>query len=101
MTHYQANGPLRPWFGLLSAARIYLEQFRPEDVLALGRRHDHPWAAGLRGAAYLLLHREAEGEKEFDGLAVRSRPSWATMLRNRRWNSTVCRQRCTRDASTV
>ena len=68
VTHYQANGPLRPWFGLLSAARIYLEQFRPEDVLALGRRHDHPWAAGLRGTAYLLLHREAEGEKEFDGL---------------------------------
>ena len=68
VTHYQADGPLRPWFGLLSAARIYLEQFRPEEVLALGRRHDHPWAAGLRGTAYLLLHREAEAEKEFDGL---------------------------------
>ena len=68
VTKYQAEGPLRAWFGLLSAARIHLEQFRPEEVLALGRRLDHPWAAGLRGTVYLLLHREAEAEKEFAGL---------------------------------
>jgi tetratricopeptide (TPR) repeat protein len=68
VTKYQADGPLRPWFGLLSAARIYLEQFRPEDALALGLRHHHPWAAGLRGTAYLLLHQEAEAEKEFAAL---------------------------------
>jgi serine/threonine protein kinase/TolB-like protein len=68
VTQYQSQGPLRPWFALLSAARIHLEQSRPEDVLALGRRHDHPWAAGLRGTAYLLLHQEAEAEKEFTAL---------------------------------
>jgi hypothetical protein len=68
VAQYQAAGPLRPWFGLLSAARIHLEQFRPEDVLALGRRHNHPWAAGLRGTAHLLLHQEAEAEKEFAAL---------------------------------
>lgn len=33
---------MRPWFALLSAARIHLEQSRPEEALALGRRHDSP-----------------------------------------------------------
>jgi tetratricopeptide (TPR) repeat protein len=66
--NYQTMGPLRPWFGLLSAARIHLEQNRPEEVLAMGRRHDHPWAAGLRGTAYVLLNQDAEAEKEFADL---------------------------------
>ena len=65
VSQYQAEGPLRPWFGLLSAARVYLEQLRPEEVLALGRRHNHPWAAGVRGTAHLLLHQETEAESEF------------------------------------
>ena len=64
----QAEGPLRAWFGLLSAARVLLEQGRPDEVLALARRLDGPWTAGLRGTVYLLLHREAEAEKEFAGL---------------------------------
>ena len=65
---YLSSGPLRPWFALLSAARIYLEQGRHEEVLELGRRNDHPWAGGFRGTAYLLLHRDAEAEKEFTAL---------------------------------
>ncbi|MCU1237657.1 MAG: serine/threonine protein kinase with repeat [Candidatus Solibacter sp.] len=71
---YFAAGPLRPWYGLLSAARIYLEQGRPEDVLELGSRHDHPWAGGLRATAYLLLRREAEAEKEFAALRASISP---------------------------
>jgi tetratricopeptide (TPR) repeat protein len=62
------RGALLPWFRLLSLARLYLEQSRPEEALALGRRLDTPWTAGLRGTAHLLLHHESEAEKEFDGL---------------------------------
>jgi tetratricopeptide (TPR) repeat protein len=56
---------IRPWFSLLSAARIYLEQGQAEELLALGQRDTTPWAPGLRGTALLLLHRETEAEKEF------------------------------------
>jgi serine/threonine protein kinase len=61
----QTRSRIRPWFCLLSAARIYLEQGQVEELLALGQRDETPWAAGLRGTALLLLHRETEAEKEF------------------------------------
>lgn len=65
---YQSEGPLRTWWALLRVGRIFLEQRLPEGLLALGRRHHSPWAAGLRGTAYLLLHKEAAAEKEFAAL---------------------------------
>ena len=99
VTKYQAEGPLRAWFGLLSAARIHLEQNRPEEVLALARRLDNPWAAGLRGTSYLLLHREADAEKEFAGLRDSIGPSWATMWHRRLLSFTECRRPRTRDGS--
>jgi serine/threonine protein kinase/TolB-like protein/Flp pilus assembly protein TadD len=94
-----SSGLLRPWFGLLRVARIYLEQGRPEEVLALGWRHNTPWAAGLRGTAYLLLHQEAWPTRRRNSpcYATQWRRSWATMSRRRRSNSTVCKRRFMRD----
>ena len=65
---YLSAAPLREWFALLRLARIFLEQRQPEAVLALGRQHTGPWAAGLRGLAYLLLHQDAAAQSEFDGM---------------------------------
>jgi TolB-like protein len=59
---------------LLKAGQIYFEQRQPEAALALGRRITSPWAAGLRGMAYLLLKNEAAAEKEFAGLSASATP---------------------------
>jgi tetratricopeptide (TPR) repeat protein len=53
---------------LMNAARVLHEQRMPEQALALGRRHNTPWAAGLRGTAYLVLHQPNQAEKEFVAL---------------------------------
>ncbi len=60
--------PLRAWFASARVARIFLEQRQPEQLLALGRRHNGPWAAGWRGLGYLLLHQGAAAETEFSAL---------------------------------
>jgi serine/threonine protein kinase/tetratricopeptide (TPR) repeat protein len=59
---------------LLKAAQIYFEQRQPEALLALGRRHVSPWAADLRGTAYLLLKRDLAAEKEFAALRASLTP---------------------------
>ena len=52
----------------LKAAQIYFEQRQPQAALDLGLRHASPWAAGVRGIAYLLLKDSARAEKEFASL---------------------------------
>ena len=64
----RVQAPLRQWFALLRVLRIMLEQRRPRDLLELGRRNNTPWAAGVRGTAWLLLHKNADAEKEFAAL---------------------------------
>jgi tetratricopeptide (TPR) repeat protein len=62
---YAARNPRGAYVSLLKAAEIYFEQGQPELALALARRSTSPWAAGLRGTAFLLLKKDAAAEKEF------------------------------------
>jgi tetratricopeptide (TPR) repeat protein len=62
---YAARNPRGAYVSLLKAAEIYFEQRQPEAALALGRRHVSPWAADVRGTAYLLLKKDSAAEKEF------------------------------------
>ena len=71
---YSKKGDLtRPGI-FLKAGQVYFEQRQPEAALALGRRLASPWAAGLRGTAYLLLKNQAAAEKEFAGLRAAITP---------------------------
>jgi DNA-binding winged helix-turn-helix (wHTH) protein/tetratricopeptide (TPR) repeat protein len=67
------NSALSQW-SLLKAAQIYFEQGQPELALALARRNPSPWAAGVRGTAYLLLKKEAAAEKDFAALRTSMTP---------------------------
>ena len=49
-------------------AEIYFERQQPEAALALGQRHPEPWAAGVRGTAYLMLKNELAAERELNAL---------------------------------
>ena len=71
---YAARNPRRAYVSLLKAAEIYFEQRQPEAALALGRRHASPWAADVRGTAYLLLKKDAAAEKEFAALRTSVTP---------------------------
>jgi serine/threonine protein kinase/TolB-like protein len=59
---------------LLKAAQVYLEQRQPEALLALGRRHPSPWAAGVRGTAYLIMKKDVAAEAEFAALRTSVTP---------------------------
>jgi tetratricopeptide (TPR) repeat protein/predicted Ser/Thr protein kinase len=61
------NPELSQW-PLMKAGQIYFAQGQPELVLALARHSTSPWAAGLRGTAYLLLNKDSAAEKEFGDL---------------------------------
>jgi tetratricopeptide (TPR) repeat protein/predicted Ser/Thr protein kinase len=63
-----AKGPL------FEAAQIYLEQGRPDAVLALGRRDRTPWAPGVRALGDLALHDESAANGEFASLRNSLRP---------------------------
>jgi len=69
-----SRNPRRAYMSLLKAAEIYFEQRQPEAALALGRRHVSPWAAHVRGTAYLLLKKDAAAEKEFADLRASLTP---------------------------
>jgi tetratricopeptide (TPR) repeat protein len=56
----------RTAFDLFYGAQIYFEQQQPDAALSLGQRHPGPWAAGVRGIAYLLMNNEAAAQKEFN-----------------------------------
>jgi tetratricopeptide (TPR) repeat protein/predicted Ser/Thr protein kinase len=71
---YATQDPTLPYLVLLKASQVHLEQRQPEALLALGRRHALPWAAGARGTAYLLLKNEAAAEKEFAALRASVTP---------------------------
>jgi tetratricopeptide (TPR) repeat protein len=71
---FAPQNPRRAYVSLLKAAQIYFEQRQPEAALALGRRHASPWAAGVRGTAYLLLKKDAAAEKEFATLRTSVTP---------------------------
>jgi len=71
---YATARPASSDLPLLKAAQIYFEQRQPEAALALGRRLTSPWAAGLRGMAYLLLKNEPAAEKEFQHLRASVTP---------------------------
>ncbi len=71
---YASQNPQRAFAPLLKAAQIYFEQRQPAVVLALARRNSSPWAAGLRGMAYLLLKNEAAADKEFASLRASVAP---------------------------
>ena len=62
---YATENPVRASAPLWKAGQIYFEQRQPEMALTLARRSTSPWAAGIRGTAYLLMKKEAEAEKEF------------------------------------
>ena len=62
---YVTQNQLMSYAPLLKAVQIHLEQGQPELALALARRSPSPWAAVFRGAAYLLLKKDAAAEKEF------------------------------------
>ena len=62
---YATTNPVRSSAPLWKAGQIYFEQGQPDLALALARRSASPWAAGLRGTAYLLMKKDAEAEKEF------------------------------------
>jgi tetratricopeptide (TPR) repeat protein len=68
------QSPARSQWPLLRAAQIYFEQGQPELALALGRRSTLPWAAGIRGTAYLLLKKVSAAEKEFADLRASVTP---------------------------
>jgi tetratricopeptide (TPR) repeat protein len=71
---YSKKGDLtRPGI-FLKAGQVYFEQRQPEAALALGRRLASPWAAGLRGTAYLLLKNQEAAEKEFNDLRASVTP---------------------------
>jgi tetratricopeptide (TPR) repeat protein len=73
----QIHAPRNPrgaYVSLLKAAEIYFEQRQPEAALALGRRHASPWAAEVRGTAYLLLKKDTAAEKEFAALRASLTP---------------------------
>ena len=61
-------------WALRKAAQIYFEQGQPDLALALAHRSTSPWAAGIRGAAYLLLKKDAAAEKEFADLRASVTP---------------------------
>ena len=69
-----SRNPRRAYVSLLKAAEIYFEQRQPEALLALGRRDASPWAAGVRGTAYLLLKKDTAAEKEFAALRASVTP---------------------------
>jgi tetratricopeptide (TPR) repeat protein len=71
---FAPQNPRRAYVSLLKAAQIYFEQRQPEAALALGRRHASPWAADVRGTAYLLLKKDAAAEKEFAALRTSVTP---------------------------
>ncbi len=71
---YAKENPVRAFIPLFKAAQVYLEQRQPEAALALGRRHASPWAAGVRGTAYLLLKKDVAAEKEFAALRASVTP---------------------------
>jgi tetratricopeptide (TPR) repeat protein len=71
---YATQSPVMSQWPLLKAAQIYFEQGQPELALALGRRSTSPWAAGIRGAAYPLLKKDAAAEKEFTDLRTSVTP---------------------------
>jgi tetratricopeptide (TPR) repeat protein len=62
---YAKTNPVRSAAPLWKAGQIYFEQGQPELALVLARRSPSPWAAGLRGTAYLLMKKDAEAEREF------------------------------------
>ena len=71
---YSTKNPALASAPLWKAGQIYFEQGQPELALALARRSTSPWAAGLRGTAYLLLKKDAEAEKEFADLRASVTP---------------------------
>jgi tetratricopeptide (TPR) repeat protein len=71
---YAKENPVRAFIPLCKAAQVYLEERQPEALLALGRRHASPWAAGVRGTAYVLLKKDAAAEKEFATLRASVTP---------------------------
>jgi predicted negative regulator of RcsB-dependent stress response len=71
---FAPRNPRRAYVSLLKAAQVYFEQRQPEAALALGRRHASPWAADVRGTAYLLLKKDAAAEKEFAALRTSVTP---------------------------
>jgi tetratricopeptide (TPR) repeat protein len=62
---YATTNPVRSSAPLWKVGQIYFEQGQPEMALTLARRSTSPWAAGLRGTAYLIMKKDAEAEKEF------------------------------------
>jgi hypothetical protein len=71
---YSTKGDLTRAGIFLKAGQVHFEQRQPEAALAVGRRLASPWAAGLRGTAYLLLKNQAAAEKEFAGLRASLAP---------------------------
>jgi tetratricopeptide (TPR) repeat protein len=65
---------------LFKAARIFFEQHQPEAALTLGRRHTGPWAASVRGTAYLLLKNDPAAEKEFDAVRASLTPQFGEYM---------------------
>ncbi len=63
-----SRGPVLAFKPLLKAAELSFEQHQPEVALALGRRLNSPWSAGIRGTAYLVLKNEPAAEKELASL---------------------------------
>jgi eukaryotic-like serine/threonine-protein kinase len=63
--NFESQAPGKAFRALFMGAQIYFEQRQPEAALALGQRHPGPWAAGVRGTAYLLIKNEAAAQREF------------------------------------
>ena len=80
---YAKENPVRAFIPLFKAAQVYLEQRQPEALLALGRRDPSPWAAGVRGTAYLLLKKDTAAEKEFAALRASVTPMVGDYMANK------------------
>jgi tetratricopeptide (TPR) repeat protein len=71
---YATQSPVVSQWPLRKAAQIYFERGQPDLAFALAHRSTSPWAAGIRGTAYLLMKKDAEAEKEFADLRASVTP---------------------------
>jgi eukaryotic-like serine/threonine-protein kinase len=65
---FETHKPEWAFAPLLKGALICFEQNQPQAALTFARPYSSPWAAGIRGAADLLLKNNREAEKEFAAL---------------------------------
>jgi len=71
---YEKQDPTLAFRLLLKAAQVNFEQRQPQALLALGHGHASPWAAGVRGLAYLIMKKNTAAEMEFAALRASVAP---------------------------